>query len=88
MVLYGYTSTLFAYCISRKSSSGLAAFSICAGYQVVMFLVHTSVLSVFWLTLTCPLALPYRVSFDADLREAIQDCWFSHDHPCVNRNSY
>ena len=70
MVLYGYTSTLFAYCISRKSSSGLAAFSICAGYQVVMFLVHTSVLCVL-VDLTCPLALPYRIPFDADLRKAI-----------------
>lgn len=49
MVLYGYTSALFAYCTSRIAKSGLAAFSICAGYQVVMFLVHTTVPSVFWL---------------------------------------
>jgi ATP-binding cassette subfamily A (ABC1) protein 3 len=45
MVLYGYTSTLFAYCISRITSSGLAAFSLCAGYQIIMFMVHINALS-------------------------------------------
>jgi len=50
MVLYGYTSTLFAYCISRISSSGLAAFSILAGYQVIMFMARTNILSLIWST--------------------------------------
>jgi ATP-binding cassette, subfamily A (ABC1), member 3 len=45
MVLYGYTSTLFAYCISRICSSGLAAFSVCAAYQVIMFMARISIFS-------------------------------------------
>jgi hypothetical protein len=88
MVLYGYTSTLFAYCISRITASGLAAFSICAGYQVIMFVVHTSVLSMSYLLLTCPPALPHRVPFDADICKAIQDCRVSRNHPCVDENLY
>jgi ATP-binding cassette subfamily A (ABC1) protein 3 len=38
IALYGYTSILFAYCVSLISASALAAFSIVAGYQVVMFM--------------------------------------------------
>jgi ATP-binding cassette, subfamily A (ABC1), member 3 len=38
MVLYGYTSILFAYCVSLLSSSALAAFAIVAAWQVVMFM--------------------------------------------------
>jgi len=38
MVLYGYTSILFAYCVSLLSSSELAAFAIVAAWQVVMFM--------------------------------------------------
>ena len=39
VVLYGVTSTLFAYCVSLFMSSPLASFAVVAGYQVVMFLV-------------------------------------------------
>jgi ATP-binding cassette subfamily A (ABC1) protein 3 len=38
LVLYGYTSILFAYCVSLLSASALAAFSVIAGYQVIMFM--------------------------------------------------
>ncbi|CAG7851662.1 ABC transporter A family member 6 AltName: Full=ABC transporter ABCA.6 [Serendipita indica DSM 11827] len=49
MVLYGYTSILFAYCVTLFSASALAAFSIVAGYQVVMFMLY---LSAYLLSLT------------------------------------
>ncbi|KIM34443.1 hypothetical protein M408DRAFT_60324 [Serendipita vermifera MAFF 305830] len=49
MFLYGYTSILFAYCVSLLSASALAAFSIVAGYQVLMFMLY---LSAYLLTLT------------------------------------
>ncbi|KAG9044141.1 hypothetical protein FS842_001568 [Serendipita sp. 407] len=55
MVLYGYTGILFAYCVSLVSSSALAAFSIVAGYQVIMFMLY---LSAYMLTLTY--ALPSK----------------------------
>lgn len=38
MGLYGFTSILFAYCVSLLSSSALAAFAIVAAWQVVMFM--------------------------------------------------
>lgn len=43
MVLYGYTSILFAYCVTLFSASALAAFSIVAGYQVIMFMLYVSI---------------------------------------------
>ena len=84
MVLYGYTSTLFAYCISRISSSGLAAFSICAGYQVVMFMARTSILSLTRLAPDTTLALRLCISFDTYLRKTVRVCQLYYDHSYVN----
>lgn len=39
LVLYGFASTLFAYCLSLMVSSPLAAFALVAGYQFIMFVV-------------------------------------------------
>ena len=84
MVLYGYTSTLFAYCISRISSSGLAAFSICAGYQVVMFMARTNILSLIRLAPDTTLAVHLCISFDTYLRKTVRVCQLYYDHSYVN----
>ncbi|KAH7105549.1 P-loop containing nucleoside triphosphate hydrolase protein [Auriculariales sp. MPI-PUGE-AT-0066] len=40
IVLYSFTGALFAYCFVLVTSSPLAAFAACAGYQVVMFVLY------------------------------------------------
>ncbi|KAF9067262.1 P-loop containing nucleoside triphosphate hydrolase protein [Rhodocollybia butyracea] len=49
LMLYGITSTLFAYCMSLLVASPLAAFAAVAGYQVIMFVLY---LAGYLLTLT------------------------------------
>ncbi|KAF8507801.1 P-loop containing nucleoside triphosphate hydrolase protein [Hysterangium stoloniferum] len=40
MVLYGFASALFAYCVTLFTASPLAAFAAVAGYQVLMFILY------------------------------------------------
>lgn len=39
LVLYGIAGALFAYCVSLFTASPLAAFAICAAYQIIIFTV-------------------------------------------------
>lgn len=39
LVLYGITTSLFAYCVSLLVASPLAAFAAVAGYNIILFLV-------------------------------------------------
>jgi len=80
MVLYGFTATLFAYCISLLSASALAAFSIVAGYQIVMFMLADDV----YLAHTRQAdhfvqAVPLRLLADIDLRQNLYHC-MEDDH--------
>ncbi|EJU01079.1 hypothetical protein DACRYDRAFT_16428 [Dacryopinax primogenitus] len=53
LTLYGMTAALFSFCVTLFITSGLAAFAIVAGYQVIIFLLYTAA---YLLTLTFQLS--------------------------------
>ncbi|KZP00844.1 P-loop containing nucleoside triphosphate hydrolase protein [Calocera viscosa TUFC12733] len=53
LTLYGMASALFSFCVSMFITSGLAAFALVAGYQVILFLLYTAA---YLLTLTFQLS--------------------------------